>query len=147
MGSKKITLTLIVITLFSAGLAFAKGDFSQADLDRLLSGDKNLTGAKLEKVNLKDKDLSGRNFSKADLEKANLHGANLSNCNFEGADLEEVNLSGANLTNANFKNADLEEANLKGANIKGANFKGAELEFATWPDGKTCAEDSLGACW
>lgn len=147
MERQKIIIALLAILLLTTGLAFAKGDFSQADLDRLLNGDKNLAGAKLEKVNLKGMDLSGRNFSKADLEKANLHGANLSNCNFEGADLEEANLTGANLTNTNFKNADLEETHLKGASIKGAIFKGAELEFATWIDGRTCAEDSLGACW
>lgn len=127
MEYKKTIIALLAVSVISIGTVFASNDFCQADLNRLLKGDKNLAGAKLEGANLKGMDLSGRNFT--------------------GADLEEANLEGANLTNAIFKDADLEEANLKGANIKGAIFKGAELELTTWTNGRTCAEDSLGSCW
>lgn len=128
---KKLTATLFLITAVSTiGAAVAKNcneDFSQADFDRLLKGGKDFVGAKLEEANLKGLDLSGFDF--------------------RGADLEKANFQNANLTNTNFKNADLEEVNLKGAKIQGAIFQGAELEFATWIDGRTCAEGSIGGCW
>lgn len=130
MSRKQKSLILAAVIILTASVGFAKKcteDFNQEEFNALLKGEKNLVGVKLEEANLQGIDLSGRNFS--------------------GADLEKANLQNANLTNAIFKNADLEEANLKGAKINGAVFKGAELEFATWVDGKVCAEDSLGSCW
>ncbi len=126
---KLLTSTLLLtITISTIGIAMANADdFCKKDLEKLLKGEKNLAGAKLEGANLKGKDLS--------------------NVNFKKADLEEANLIGADLTNANFEDADLEEANLKGAKIKGANFKNAELEYAVWVDGRVCAEGSIGGCW
>lgn len=151
MLTKKTILTLSLISALSTvtvGVTMAgSNDFSAADYNRLLNGDKNLSCAKLEGANLQGKDLSGVNFENAELEKANLSNANLTGANLEHADLEESNLKCANLTNANLKYADLEQANLKGANIKGAILKEAELEFATWPSGKICAEGSIGGCW
>jgi uncharacterized protein YjbI with pentapeptide repeats len=130
MSRTKKSLILMAVLILAASAVFAKkckDDFNQEEFDSLLKGEKNLVGAKLEEANLQGMDLTGRDFS--------------------GADLEKANLQNANLTNAIFKNADLEKANLKGAKITGAIFKGAELEFATWVDGRLCAEDSLGGCW
>jgi len=125
--TKKIFLLLIAV--LSAGIAFAKtnDDFCQADLDKILKG--------------------GKEFIAAKLEGADLHCMDLSGADFRGAELEKANLQKANLSNANFQNADLEEANLKGAKIDGAIFSGAELEYATWTDGRVCAEGSIGGCW
>lgn len=128
--TKRIFTLLLIAMVSTTGVALAKKineDFSQADFDRVLKGEKDFVGAKLEEACLK--------------------GLNLSGADFRGADLEKANLQGANLTDVNFKNADLEEVNLKGATTKGANFSGAELEFATWTDGRTCAEGSVGGCW
>lgn len=127
---QKSLIFLIVAIVLTTSTVFAKkcnDDFNQEEFNALLKGEKNLIGAKLEEANLQEMDLRGRDFS--------------------GADLEKANLQNADLTNAIFKNADLENANLKGAKISGAVFKGAELEFATWVDGRVCAEDSLGGCW
>jgi len=132
MFTKKIMTTLLLIALTTAGVAIAKSekvndDYSVADFNRLIKGEKDFVGAKLEEANLK--------------------GMNLSGVDFRGADLEKANFEGANLCGTNFKNADLEEANLKGANVTGAIFSNAELEFATWTDGRVCAEGSIGGCW
>ncbi|MDD3435649.1 MAG: pentapeptide repeat-containing protein [Candidatus Gastranaerophilales bacterium] len=129
MLTKKTTTILLSTCLFATiGISVAAGDdYNVHDFNRLLKGDKNLADTKLEGADLRGKNLSG--------------------VDFRNADLEEANLSNADLTNANFQNADLEEANLKGAKIKGAIFKGAELEFATWVDGRVCAEGSIGGCW
>lgn len=127
---KKLVISILTLSVFSIGVVFAKKvneDFCQADFDRILKGEKDFVGAKLEEANLK--------------------GLNLSGADFRGADLEKANLQGANLTDCNFKNADLEEVNLKGANIKGTSFSGAELEYAIWIDGRVCAEGSVGGCW
>lgn len=127
---KKIITLFFVLGVFSIGVALAKKvneDFCQADYNRILKGEKDFVGAKLEEADLKGLNLSGADFRGADLEKANLQGTNLSDCNF--------------------KNTDLEEANFKGANIKGASFSGAELEYAIWVDGRVCAEGSVGGCW
>lgn len=130
MLNKKILTTclLTILTALSIGIALANpDDLYKTNLNRLLAGDKNLAGVRLKGANLKGKDLSNTNFTKANL--------------------EEANLSSADLTNANFQDADLEETNLKGAKIQGANFKNAELEYATWVDGRICAEGSIGGCW
>ena len=129
MLTKKTTIILAAIVISTIGVATAKNcdDFSQADYNRVLKGEKNFAGVKLEGANFKGMDLTG--------------------VDFKGADLEKANFEKANLTNASFQKADLEEANLKGANIKGAIFSGAEMEFTTWVDGRVCAEDSVGGCW
>lgn len=126
--AKGIILFSLVFSVM-AGIAVAKTneDFCQADYARVLKGEKDFVGAKLEEANFK--------------------GMNLSGADFRGADLEKANFENANLTRVNFKNADLEEVNLKGAKITGAIFSGAELEYAKWTDGRTCAEGSLGGCW
>jgi len=121
-------IALIMFGFYATKAAYADNDdFSQADYQRALNGDKNLQNAKLEK--------------------ANLQGINLSGANLSGADLEEANLQNADLTCANLQHADLEEANLKGAKINGAKFRGAKLEYTVWTDGRTCGEDSVGSCW
>lgn len=130
MLTKKMITLFFILAFSTISIAVAKSvneDFCQADFNRILKGEKDFVGAKLEEANLKGLNLSGADFRGADLEKANLQGTNLSGCNF--------------------KNADLEEVNLKGANIKGASFAGAELEYAIWTDGRVCAEGSVGGCW
>lgn len=124
---KSIIFTFVFIAF--AGIVAAKtcNKFSQSDYERALRGDKNLEGVELEGANFKGIDLRGVNFKKADLEKADFRNADLSGASFEKADLEE--------------------ANLKGAKIDGTIFKEAELEYATWFNGRTCAEDSIGGCW
>ena len=91
----------------------------------------DLSGAKLNNLDL----------SYADLSSANLSGADLSNTVLFGANLGKANLSGANLTSVN-----LFEANLSGANVANANLTKIYLDQATWIDGKRCKVGSVGSC-
>jgi uncharacterized protein YjbI with pentapeptide repeats len=101
------------------------GAFKQADLEKLT------TTRSCPRC-----DLSGANLTWATLTGATLAGATLS-----GAFLNEANLSGANLSGAH-----LSGANLHWADLSRANLSGADLSFATWTDGKTCKEGSIGEC-
>lgn len=143
----KKNLCSMLLVLLTATSAIAGVDFSQADYNKALKGDKNLSETRLEGADFSYKNLEGYIFTNADLEGANFQGANLTGANFEHADIEKTKFTDANLTNVNFYHADLDEANLKGANIKNANFKNAELEYATWTNGRLCAEGSIGGCW
>ncbi len=130
MQKTKRFIIIVFAIILTAGAVLAKKmncDFDQEDYKALLRGEKHLSRAKLEEADMQGMDLRGRDFSHAELEGAN----------FENADLSR----------AIFKHADLEEANFKGAKITGTIFKGAKLGFATWVDGRICAEDSLGSCW
>jgi uncharacterized protein YjbI with pentapeptide repeats len=73
-------------------------------VDKVKSGEKNLSGADLSGADLRWLDLSGAN-----LEKANLYGADLSGVNIKGA-----NLSGADIRQAVFHCQFIREANLSG---------------------------------
>lgn len=86
-------------------------------------------------------DLSRAILSNSELIDADLRGANLSGANLSGADLTGANLMGANLFRANLTNANLFDANLNDARLSVADMRNA-----TWSDGRTCAEGSIGSC-
>jgi len=96
----------------------------------------NLTGADLSGTNLKN-----ANLTIADLVETNLEGANLAEADLEDADLTKANLIEANLTKANLTQANMIKANLTDATLHQAN-----LSFAIWPDGRKCAQHSVGRC-
>jgi uncharacterized protein YjbI with pentapeptide repeats len=111
----------------------------------------------LSGADLRGADLSNAWLSGADLSRANLGGADLSN-----AMLEIANLSGANLSDADLSSASMRQADLSDADLRFAQFRGADLRFAknlrsailrhaqlsgaTWTDGRTCGEGSIGEC-
>lgn len=115
------------------------------DLQRLLR-DNNCGYCKLRGADLSGADLRGAMLEYADLRGANLTGALLDNAVLEFADLRGANLAGASLKGANMRFTDLEAANLEGAEILGANFEFAQFDQATWIDGATCRDGSLGVC-
>ncbi|PZC77018.1 hypothetical protein B5X24_HaOG203888 [Helicoverpa armigera] len=106
----------------------------------------NLSGADLNRL-----DLRYINFKYACLSRCNLTGANLSHCCLERADLSHANLEGAqllgvkalcaNMEGANLKGCNMEDpvgsravmegVNLKGANLEGSNMAGVNLRVAT----------------
>jgi uncharacterized protein YjbI with pentapeptide repeats len=101
----------------------------------------------LKKTNkCKNCDLSGAKLNGLDLTYADLSGANLSGADLTNAIMQGANLSGANLSGANCTGANFNEATLKGANIANANFKNAYFDQARWTSGKMCAVGSIGQC-
>ncbi|BAZ12082.1 pentapeptide repeat-containing protein [Calothrix sp. NIES-4071] len=71
-----------------------------------------------------------RDFIGVDLGEANLSGAKLNGVNLANANLSVVNLSGANLNSANLRYAKLNVARLSGAHLMGADLKDASLNVA-----------------
>ncbi len=105
----------------------------------------------LVQMRLDGANLQGANLSRAIMHLSNLKGANLMLANLEGTHLHAANLRGTNLTMANLAGASLLDADLSGANLLGANLQKtiliqAKLGGATWPDGRVCAEGSVGEC-
>lgn len=84
-------------------------DFSWADLK-----DADLSGQRLEQINLYRAKLMGADLSGTSLRRANLLKADLTGANLAGADLTGANLRKANLTAANLEQAVLTDADLYG---------------------------------
>ena len=91
-----------------------------------LSG-KNLTGARLEGMDMRGADLSSSNLTGARLTGTDLSHADLSGANLTGARLDGANLSGADLAGANLTGARLVGATMEGADLDGANLTGSRL--------------------
>jgi len=118
------------------GVSWSGCDKTGASLPRA-----RLRGSNLIRVRLDGADLTGADFTYANLSRASLRGASLRQAAFVGSNLDKADLTGADLTGA-----DLRYATLTGALLDGARLEGAVLDKAAWPDGRVCAEQSLGTC-
>jgi uncharacterized protein YjbI with pentapeptide repeats len=88
-----------------------------------------------KEVDLREEDLTGKNFTNVNMEGSKLTNATMKNANMEGTDLTKVdftnaNMEGINLTNADLTNVDLTNENMKNANLTGANLTGANMTGA-----------------
>ena len=132
-GKRVLTMVMAVICFFVSLTVLYGFDEKQVQALKKTNNCKkcDLSGAKLNNLDL----------SYADLSSANLSGADLSNSVFSSANLTKANLSGANLTSANFHGADL-----SGADVSKANLSKTYLDQATWINGKGCKIGSIGEC-
>jgi uncharacterized protein YjbI with pentapeptide repeats len=131
-------------------------DFSYADLTGAGGNGAFMPYTSFYKATLSHVYFSGADMSNSSLWEANLSYAKLSNANLTHANINDSNLSHAyltgsdltlaDLTGADLSNADLSYANLFGADLTNANLTGAWLREATWIDGRTCAQWSIGSC-
>ncbi len=104
----------------------------------------DLSGIKLERIELEFANLKGAYLQYADLQYAKLKGsilegaylqyARLGWARLEGANLQDVNLECADLQYSNLKEVKLQYANLKDTNLEGANLEGANLQYAGLQD-------------
>lgn len=163
---KRLSL-ILVISIMVLGPTVA-GAFSQADVDRMLAGDRNLQNADLSgvrEINLnvrtyKNVDFSRANFSDSRMwglvfDNSKLEGAKLDNGSFRGAHFHLVNFKGASLVNADFSNmpaggSDFSNANLSGAKLTNSRlqtckFIQANLSGADLTDGSLFRADLTGA--
>ncbi|MCV6576407.1 MAG: pentapeptide repeat-containing protein [Cohaesibacter sp.] len=101
---------------------------------------------RLDRANLRRANLFGTILQLSNLKEADLTLANLERAHLHAVNLQRANLSFTNLQKANFLDADLRGADLTGSNVTGAIFTAALLGGATWPDGRVCADHSVGTC-
>jgi hypothetical protein len=131
---KGVFPSVMVIICFFATLTVV-GGFDEKQVQALKKSNAckkcDLSGAKLNNLDM----------SYVDLSSANLSGADLSNSTLFGGNLAKANLSGANLSGTN-----LFEADLSGADLSKANLTKTYLDQATWPNGKRCKVGSVGEC-
>ena len=132
-GKRVLTMVVSFVCFFVASTILYGFDEKQVQALKKTNNCKkcDLSGAKLNNLDL----------SYADLSSANLSGADLSNSVFSSANLTKANLSGANLTSANFHGADL-----SGADVSKANLSKTYFDQATWINGKGCKIGSIGQC-
>jgi uncharacterized protein YjbI with pentapeptide repeats len=135
MSKGKKVITMVMVFVFTLTVSTILHGFDEKHVQALKKTNNcpkcDLSGAKLNDLDLSYADLSGANLSGADLTNSVLYQANVS----------KANLSGANLTNVN-----LFEANLSGANLTKANLTKTYVAQATWTDGRRCKVGSIGEC-
>jgi len=132
-GEEAARLRAAVEASLAAGESLAGRDLTGADLSGMSLRDVDLTGAFLEAANLQGTDLTGAAVDDAVLARANLTdatftGATVKATNFGEANLLRTDLSGGlDLTGAVFGRAKLVDTKLSGARLDGADFMDAEL--------------------
>jgi uncharacterized protein YjbI with pentapeptide repeats len=97
---------------------------------------RSLTQDEVDRANLVDDDLAGRDvsglrFVRRDMERVHLDGATAVGAQFAGAWLKEGSMRGAVLTGAVLAGACLQKLDLGGAKLDGADFRGADTRGVT----------------
>lgn len=105
-----------------------------------------LTGISARNARLNRASLVEARLAESDLAYADLSGANLALGDLSGSRLVGSSLRDAILHHTDLRGADLRFADLSGASLVDVALDGARLDNAIWPDGRTCAPDSRGAC-
>jgi uncharacterized protein YjbI with pentapeptide repeats len=108
--------------------------------------DGQFMATRFDEADLSGVDFSGSHMQLANFFKANLKGANLAEAHLHAVNLQKANLEGANLTGVNLLDADLRGANLKNAKLGRNIMTAAKFSGATWIDGRTCKDGSIGEC-
>ncbi len=139
-----VMASLVAVTLDRATL-------TQTDLTSAVLTAASARGVSARGLDAAWADLSDTDFSGSDLTDAFLGAVRATATDFSGATLVGVNFSAANLARADLRGVDLTNALLRNADLQGAKLAkavliGADLSGATWIDGRTCAEGSVGAC-
>jgi uncharacterized protein YjbI with pentapeptide repeats len=107
-------------------------DLTKAKLDEVDLTQKDLTGAILRDASLKEADLTQAHVEYADLRGADLGQVKARTADFTRARLRDATFDQAELQYAVFKDADLEKAQFTQANLQGADLRGADVEDATF---------------
>jgi hypothetical protein len=132
-GETLYTKRLLAVDLSGADLE--KGDLRQINFQRANLRGVRLVDADLREANLCEAELYGAHCNIANLERADLSCAHLSHASLSDANLWQANLSDADLSCASLFHAFLGEANLSKADLTQTNFTwvilhGANLQEA-----------------
>ncbi len=111
---------------------FTKADMTRADIEAALAS------AGPEEI----VDLSGKRLNKLDLSKLDLRRVKLQSTRINGVNLSGANLEGVILDQAWALESDLTDANLKGANLFGTQLMGAKLDGADLTSARIAADFS-----
>jgi len=106
----------------------------------------DLSGLSARNARLNRASLVEARLAESDLAYADLSGANLALGDLSGSRLVGSSLRDAVLHHTDLRGADLRFADLSGASLVDVALDGARLDNAIWPDGRTCAPRSHGAC-
>mgnify|MGYP005647499543 FL=1 len=107
--------------------------------------DQDLSGADLSEANLSNANLRSADLQDANLARANLFDADLRSANLSGANLGEADIHNANLRHANLKSAQMQEAELRAADLSGANLEGAQMAGVDFKDVNFLSTNIQGA--
>lgn len=133
-----------------AGRSFREADLSYAKLQKVNLKNPDLTNAKMELTELQGADLTeaqllGANMTSlvgvgAKFHKAKMQGVNLMDAKIDGADMSGSTLHGANFylsfaQGVDFSEADAAGANFRDATLQGAKMSGAQFRGAAISDG------------
>lgn len=140
---------LVMASLMSVdldGSTMLQTDLTSTDLSEASARNIDAQGLDASWANLSGADFRGSDLTDAFLGAVRATKADFSGATLTGANLSAANLARADLTGADLSNAILRSANLQGAKLAKAVLVGADLSGATWVDGRTCAEGSIGSC-
>ncbi|MBU0606078.1 MAG: pentapeptide repeat-containing protein, partial [Candidatus Omnitrophica bacterium] len=105
----------------------SKRDLTGANLKKVCVKDAHFEKADLSKANLSQSDFSGTHFFDCNLAGSDMVGANLSNCDLTHCDLTKSDMTKAFLANARLWSSDLTDANLTESDLSGADMWSAKL--------------------
>jgi uncharacterized protein YjbI with pentapeptide repeats len=149
-----VRLVLVLVAVLALPLAFAWSSAHvarSADVRCTPGSGPQLAGADLRSSaselpdELQCADLIGARLDGVDLTQKNLTGAVLRNASLRGADLTQAMLDGADLEGADLSGANLGQADLTGANLSSANLSHADLSQATFTNARLDGADISGA--
>jgi uncharacterized protein YjbI with pentapeptide repeats len=108
-----------------------RANFARAELDGALLTEANMKGTVLNEANLSGASLQGADLEGAGLNGVHLERANVANVNLNGAVLAGGKLEGTMLAAAQLQSAAMAMANLEGATLMSANLRRANLGGAS----------------
>ena len=121
-------------------------DWHNCRAEKLVAEAADLEGANLGNAWFRYSRFTGARLNSADIRYADLSGSDLSHADLRKADMKGTTLRNTDLSYTDLTGADLSYADLTGANLGGSQLTGAMLDHAIWPNGRKCAEGSIGTC-
>ena len=128
----------------AAGKPVAGGDWACIDLSGARLDQMDLSEAFFEQVNFSGASLKGANLSGAFLVRADLTGADLTGANLQGANIGAADAAGCIFVRADCRSAVLSKGDFTGADFTAANLKEAETLYVRMDQARFSGADVSG---